>query len=191
VPPVRPRKSPRLKDYDYIGPLSAHVVCVTDFRVPFFSNRSVAEIGIGALREAASNQSACIHAYSFMPDHAHVLVQLGEGDSLEVFVKRFKQLAGYRAKQATGKSLWQPSYYDHLLRREEALQNVAAYIWQNPVAAAIVTACEEHEYSGPKNALLLAGGDPSLYTPPRSFPNFATVVGHEVGRLTDGASRQA
>jgi putative transposase len=175
LPPIRTRKSPRLKGYDYVGPLAAHIVCVTDFREPFFAEASIAEIGREALYEAASKQEATIHAYSFMPDHAHVLVQLGEGESLEVLVKRFKQLAGYRAKQVSGKQLWQPSYYDHMLRQEEALENVAAYVWQNPVAAGLVEAREAYDFSGPRDALVTSTGDASLYAPPRSFPDFATL----------------
>ena len=120
-PTSRFRKSPRLKDFDYVGPLAAHVICVTDFRTPFFSQAALATIAMEAMHEAAGKLEAAIYAYCFMPDHVHLLVGIAEGGSLEVFAQRFKQLAGYRVKQVTGASLWQPSFYDHILRREEAL----------------------------------------------------------------------
>jgi hypothetical protein len=49
-----------------------------------------------------------------------------------------KQRSGYALKKATGVFAWQISYYDHVLRKEEALLDVAQYIWDNPVKEGIV-----------------------------------------------------
>ena len=125
MPTRRLRKSPRLGEFDYIGPLAAHIVCVTRERIHLFSDERLASTTVEALVEAGTKLNAHLHAYCVMPDHVHVLVELGDGVSLEAFANRFKQLSGFRLKQATGNSAWQTSYWDHVLRSEEALTDVA------------------------------------------------------------------
>jgi hypothetical protein len=44
--------------------------------------------------------------------------------------------------------LWQRSFYDHALRKEGSLTEVACYIWENPVRAAIVENPIEYPWSG-------------------------------------------
>jgi putative transposase len=175
VPTRRLRKSPRLKEFDYIGPLAAHIVIVTRERLPFFATSELAVIAVDALLEACRKVGATLHAYCVMPDHVHVLVEIGEGVSVEVFANRFKQLGGYRIKQATGKLAWQISYWDHLLRKEEALTDVAAYIWLNPVEAGLVNEPYQYRFSGP-DSMRAVTGDPSLYSPPRSLESLLTPM---------------
>jgi REP element-mobilizing transposase RayT len=84
-----------------------------------------------------------------MPDHFHVLVEVAQGQSLEDFVKHFKQKSGFRLKRLIGKPIWQISYYDRILRKEGAVVDVAAYIWDNPVTAGLVSDPWEYPWSGP------------------------------------------
>jgi hypothetical protein len=44
--------------------------------------------------------------------------------------------------------LWQPSYYDHVLRREENLLETVKYIFNNPVRKKIVEHYKEYQLSG-------------------------------------------
>jgi Transposase IS200 like len=87
-------------------------------------------------------------AYCFMPDHFHLLVEGRDASNLIDFMKLFKQLAGYRCKRKLGRSLWQKSYHDHVLRKAEDIGAVARYIFANPVQAGIVQAMEDYPFSG-------------------------------------------
>jgi putative transposase len=99
---------------------------------------------------SAGQYGFTLYAYCFMPDHLHVLVAGDEWSDLRRFVQHFKQMSGYYCKRATGQMLWQPSYWDHILRFEEALADVAEYIWANPVRARLAKSWREYPFSGPK-----------------------------------------
>jgi len=62
----------------------------------------------------------------------------------------FKQRSGYAYRRLTGdrEVLWQKSYYDHVLRRDEDLSDAARYIWGNPVRAGLVDNARDYPYSG-------------------------------------------
>jgi len=44
--------------------------------------------------------------------------------------------------------LWQPSFYDHVLRNDEDLPAVARYILNNPVRKGLVDHYTEYVFSG-------------------------------------------
>jgi len=88
------------------------------------------------------------YAYCFMPDHLHLLLTGEENSDLIKMVKQFKQLTGYYFKKDTGRSLWQKSYYDHILRKEEDVASVVRYILENPVRKTLVKHPDEYSFSG-------------------------------------------
>jgi len=49
--------------------------------------------------------------------------------------------------------LWQISYHDHVLRRNQDLLAAARYIWDNPVRAGLVQSRTEYRFSGPRSML--------------------------------------
>jgi putative transposase len=147
------RKSPRIPEFDYRGPLIGHLVTVTRLCRPLFTDATVTKVCTTALEEASSKFNATIWAYCLMPDHAHILVKVAEGESLSEFMRHFKQISSFRAKRLTGGSLWQISYYDRLLRKPEAILDVARYIWENPVRAGLVENRLDYPHSGPREAM--------------------------------------
>ena len=149
----RLRKSPRLADFDYVGPLACHLTFVTRRRQPFFSDPHLASICIEAMQVTVQRFCATVAAYCVMPDHVHILVAIEEGTSLTDFAKHFKQLSGFRLKRVTRQPVWQISYHDHVLRREESLLDVARYIWENPVNEGLVPLRTEYPFSGPRELL--------------------------------------
>jgi putative transposase len=142
--PTHLRQSPRLKDFDYLGSLAAHLILVTRGRHTVFNDPRFANICLEALEDSRSKHRAIIHSYSVMPDHVHILVQVADDTSLTKFVRLFKQLSGYRLKQESGIFQWQTSYYDHILRKNEAVIDVARYIWENPVRAGLADVAAAH-----------------------------------------------
>ena len=84
-----------------------------------------------------------------MPDHLHALV-LGRHDAADLirFVQRFKQVTAFDFKGDTGLRLWQQSFYDHVLRVEEDLADVAAYILNNPLRSGLAVNSDDYPLSG-------------------------------------------
>jgi putative transposase len=149
--PKPPRRiSPRLPSENYVGWLAAHLTLVTNKRRVVFDNDDSVQATLSCLEEARAKHDATIYAYCFMPDHLHLLVLIPEGKSMQKFVRLFKQLSGYLLKQVDGLPVWQVSYHDHILRNDEAIHDVAGYIWNNPREAGLVEDRTSYPYSGPR-----------------------------------------
>ena len=88
-------------------------------------------------------------AYCFMPDHLHILVE-GTSDAADFrrFVGDAKQRGAYAARPWVRGRLWQPGYFDRVLREDDSSQDVARYIIQNPVRARLVGAPGEYPFLG-------------------------------------------
>jgi len=98
-------------------------------------------------------------AYCFMPNHVHLLVVgLTATSHLKPFMQQFKQITGFAFKQEQGVSLWHRSYHDRVLRQEESIHAVAAYIWANPVRGGLVQNAVDYPYWGPTGRLLGEAG---------------------------------
>jgi len=84
----------------------------------------------------------------------HVLLHGTKADAdLVEYVKLFKQITGFGFKRRTGRQLWHRSFHDHVLRVEEDVDDIAAYIWHNPVRSGLVASAVEYAYSGPPERL--------------------------------------
>ena len=83
-----------------------------------------------------------------MPDHLHLMVELGAEESLSRSVARIKALIARKLRTEIQGQIWQPSFHDHALRREENLLHIAKYILANPVRAGLVGAPEKWSWRG-------------------------------------------
>jgi putative transposase len=113
-----------------------------------FAKKGFVESCIETLRTCAEKHGFAVLAYCFMPDHLHLLVEGGAGSDAQQFVKDFRQRTGYAYRRVSGEPLWQKSYYDHVLRKEEDVREAARYVLGNPVRAGLVLAAKDHPYSG-------------------------------------------
>ena len=139
---------PRLRDFDYTGTFTYHVTIVTTGRRPLLTG-TLAPIVMDKLHEAANTKSFDILAFTLMPDHMHMLVASADDNAnLIRFMQRFKQLTSYASVQLTGERLWQPSFHDHALRRDEDVFAVAQYIIDNPRRANLLADGETWPYQG-------------------------------------------
>jgi putative transposase len=83
-----------------------------------------------------------------MPDHLHVLAQgNSRSANLLCFVKTFKHKTTFHFRATTGKTLWQISFFDHILRTAEDLSITAEYTLLNPVRGGLVKRPEDYPYS--------------------------------------------
>jgi len=81
-----------------------------------------------------------------MPDHIHLLIQ---GVEIINFIRMFKgQLTPTARAIDAERKLWQRSFFDHAIRKEESLQNVACYIWENPIRTKIIDEPMSYRWSG-------------------------------------------
>jgi len=141
-------KRPRLKDFDYIGTYAYFVTILTKDRGTYLKEVEVVDSLIGILVEKARSERFSVLAYCFMPDHPHLLVSGDDDNSnLMKFISLFKQKSGYWFKKNYNKNLWHISYYDHILRKEESIENVALYILENPVRRGLVSDPKEYPFS--------------------------------------------
>ena len=98
------------------------------------------------IHDLASAFTTKVYAWCVMPDHVHFLMQ---GNHVIDFIRLFKGKMVPHARAAEPKRrLWQRSFFDHALRKEESLSQIACYIWDNPVRAAIVKGPEAYAWSG-------------------------------------------
>lgn len=113
-----------------------HVSCATVDRTPLFADWHSGYPVVNALRIAEAQTLA----FCLMPDHLHWLLKLSDLTLAEV-VGRMKGRSAwtYRAQMERTEGVWQRGYYDHAIRSDEALINVARYIIANPLRAGRVT----------------------------------------------------
>jgi REP element-mobilizing transposase RayT len=84
-----------------------------------------------------------------MPDHLHVLAEGGTPDAdFRAFVHAFKQRSAFHWKRAHGFALWERSYFERVLRKDESTVSVVRYIIDNPVRAGLVLNPGDYPYSG-------------------------------------------
>jgi putative transposase len=142
------RKQMRLAASSYLGVNLYSLTVCTASREPFFREAANVSSCASSLIDAAMKENFTLLVYVFMPDHLHLLVEGTEKASLPAFVKRFKQSSGFEFKAASGALLWQKGYYDHVLRRQEAIEDVARYVLENPVRAGLVQDWNEYPFIG-------------------------------------------
>ena len=84
-----------------------------------------------------------------MPDHCHLVVHgTTQSATLPDFVHRAKQSSGYYGKRVAHRHIWQPGYFDRVLRETEDTRQVVAYVLLNPVRKGLVARPEDYPFSG-------------------------------------------
>lgn len=148
------RKEIRLNEYDYSTPGSYFVtVCASERRNIFWNEESVgASIArprdivlssYGKSLDDAVNKISNIYPmvridhYVIMPDHFHILLTIranvdGRAMLAPTVGKIVQQLKGYVTKQI-GFSIWQKSFFDHIIRNSQDYDEHVKYIYENPM----------------------------------------------------------
>ena len=146
------RRALRLPDYDYstsgayfvtlctVGKqkLLSHIVgrgALTPPQVQLTSFGHVVEKHI--LRTNEVYPSVTIDAYVIMPNHVHLIVSIHAQSGgvraprptdLPLVIRSIKSMT----TREIGRSVWQTSYYDHIIRNEADALRIRQYIDQNP-----------------------------------------------------------
>ena len=142
------RKPLRLSAYDYSAPGAYFVTVCTRDRAPLLGHVGKAALRLpqveltdfGRLTEMYIRRipevypGVCLDAYVIMPNHVHLLLILEDGGqgaarpTVSTVVRSVKAMV----RKETGRSLFQTSFYDHVIRGREDLSAVREYILNNP-----------------------------------------------------------
>ena len=113
-----------------------------------FEDPNCAACFVDALRFVERAGLSRSFAWVVMPDHLHWLVQLRSGTLsrlMGTLKSRSSRLIGQQFGVET--PLWQPSYFDHAVRHEDALRRHALYILGNPIRAGLATQLDEYPFA--------------------------------------------
>jgi putative transposase len=139
-----PRLSQIFQSYD--APLFFVTICTLHRRkIP--SLEAAHEVLVTYGTRAISEFNVALGRYVIMPDHLHFFVRGDQRFGLGNWVKGLKRaiLEAFPKEQAR---LWQPGFFDHLLRNDESYAQKWEYVRQNPVRASLVESPEDWPYQG-------------------------------------------
>ena len=143
------RKTTRLPRKNYLGLCACFVTICCDMRQTHLADPQVATRVLSLLQECAASHRFLLHAYCAMPDHLHLLVEGTQPDSdLVEFIRVFKLRTAFEFRQSHRSRLWEMSYYDHILRSSDSIEDIACYIWWNPVRKHLCPSPQEFSFSG-------------------------------------------
>jgi len=154
--PYHPSKNQRLDPELYTDNSRVYFITVRTYRDQSpFVRADLNQCVLDVLREEQVRQNCAVSTYCLMPDHLHFLASPREdGISILTFTDQYKGKAtnqswttGWQGK------LWQPRYYDHIIRSDESLIAIAEYILDNPVRQRLVEHAEDWPWSGHMNPL--------------------------------------
>ncbi|WPN33135.1 transposase [Pseudomonas sp. P5_109] len=108
-------------------------------REPVFKDCTLGRLVVHQFMQAQKEGFADTLAWVVMPDHFHWLIQLQRG-SLAQLMCQTKSLSTRAINRAIGRtgSLWQQSFHDRALRKDEDLVKLARYVVANPLRAGLV-----------------------------------------------------
>ena len=147
LPPNNERLGPEL--YAMTGWITFITIrAYQDWR-PFIRD-DLNEHTVRLLCKEADAYGCWVFTYCLMPDHIHFLTSpRTTGISVLRFVDRYKGKSTNRSWSLKWQGkLWQPRFYDHLVRTEDELLKIVGYIRDNAVRKALVGYAEEWPWSG-------------------------------------------
>ena len=88
-------------------------------------------------------------AWCLMPNHAHVVVEIGSENSLGEIAGSWKSFTAKQANKVIGQSgvFWHADYFDRYMRDESHLARTIEYVENNPVKARLTATAAEWAWS--------------------------------------------
>ena len=138
------RKEVRLKEYDYSENGAYFITICTKNRKSILSkiesvgdDAHIVPSDYGQIVEKYLRTIKGIEKYVIMPNHIHMIIRIDNGpmwasaptQSIPTLVRSFKVLV----TKEIGQSIFQRSYYDHVIRGERDYRDVWDYIETNPL----------------------------------------------------------
>ena len=119
-------------------------------RCAIFANARRAVATALALREQRLWRDSTALCWVLMPDHLHLMLLLGESESLAHAMNRIKSVTSRAARDGghDANAVWMPGFHDHALRRDEDVLAAMRYVLANPIRAELVRSLEAYQYWG-------------------------------------------
>jgi putative transposase len=111
----------------------------------------MASILVEEWKSARARHGWAVGRYVIMEDHVHFFCRAElNAKQLSHFVQRWKE---WTAKQILRKHpatapIWQPEFFDHVLRSSESYSQKWAYVRENPVRAGLVQTSDDWHWQG-------------------------------------------
>lgn len=117
----------------------------THNRRNIFCSPETAQVVLNCLQWLNEQNVIDLEAAVVMPDHLHFVAELKSG-TLSQLMHSLKSYSAKKINTLLNNSgrIWQAQYYDHAIRKNEALIDVIKYCLNNPVRAELVK--DFHEY---------------------------------------------
>jgi REP element-mobilizing transposase RayT len=131
--------------------LPHHVYLVTTVchgRRPHFGSAERADPVAALLHEGRLWRDSTALCWVLMPDHLHIVLQLGTSEPLSRLMNRVKSLTSRAAGVPGSMPIWMRGFHDRALRRDEDLAAMIRYVGANPWRAGLVAAGEAYPYLG-------------------------------------------
>jgi putative transposase len=137
---------PRRFDIFYIHePVFFITFCTRDHAR--FPNLQLVHAIFRSYAERAQAYNIAVGRYVIMPDHIHLFVTGGPDFVLSRWVGGLKRAIAV-ALACHARELWQPGFFDHVLRSDESYAEKWQYVLENPVRAGLVREMEEWPHQG-------------------------------------------
>ncbi len=119
-------------------------ICTHDY-VPLL--KEFGELIFRSIMEGPLSKESDLMAVCVMPDHIHLLL-VPISENLIDLISKWKSFTTHLIwKEGHKGKVWQRSFYDHALRKDEDILKVAEYIVYNPVRKGIVKSWTDYPYS--------------------------------------------
>jgi len=86
--------------------------------------------------------------YVVLPDHIHLFVRGGPDFEIAKWINGLKRTISVVLERKTGAPLWQPGFFDHVMRNDESYAQKWEYVRHNPVRHGLVTESDDWPYQG-------------------------------------------
>jgi REP-associated tyrosine transposase len=99
-------------------------------------------------KRAVEEFHVAVGRYVLLPDHIHLFVCGGIDFVLSTWVSGLKRAISVAVHVDEKTPLWQPGFFDHLLRNDESYGAKWEYVCSNPVRHGLVLSPNEWPYHG-------------------------------------------
>jgi len=149
------RKTTRLTEYDYSTNGFYYVTICTHNHEEIFGNIETNDITLNIYGKIAKNfwidlpnhhKNIQLDAFVIMPNHIHGIIIINNpvgnrpafsvirNNNLSVIIGSYKSTVTKQINRLNNNSFkWQKSFYDHIIRTTDSLNNISEYIVNNPI----------------------------------------------------------
>ena len=115
---------------------------------PILVNAEIADIIFQSFEWLESNDRLRWFCVIVMPDHIHAVIQLRSEQTLSRLMQSFKSFTAKQINTQLGRSgaVWQEAYYEHGIRRDESLNDIIQYCYENPMRKGLVKKACDYPY---------------------------------------------